>query len=593
MVVPATPAGVGFVQGNYFAVQSSSAPSTMQTVTIPYPVPQQQGGLNVIVIGWRDTKYQVQSVTDTSANTYSVAAPMLSLSGFGRQVIYYAKNIFPGSANSVTVTFTGAAHLPDIRISEYKSLATTTPLDVTHGSTATSGRLSDSGFATTTNAYDVLVGANLVDSSIQTTAAGANYTSQVITTPRADIYEDRLVTAIGSYNATAPTNKSGNWIAQMVAFKEAPNQAPVVNAGPNQTITLPTNTVTLNGTATDDGLPTNTLTISWSQVSGPGTVTFSNPNTAITQATFPGVGTYVLQLTANDSQLNSSATTRVTVNPHVVAVSLRLNPTVAGPDVVGTSQTLTASVTQAGTALSGVSLRFTVTGPNAITGSATTDATGAAKFTYAGSLSGNDTVQASYAGQNSNTASVSWLIPAQPASTSPVYCRFFSSGFRPIEFNTAPTVTPVFTQTFPSINFNPAPGLIPGQPADINQGTRPFTDVVTDSNGNFAGSIVAQGDGYQAGGYPLIEFQMVCTGTLTIKSAGPVTFHITDDDGMFFGVGGGATLPTNSTNPMINPPASGLTPFSGFPVMGSYNSRTLNRSGRLHHQLSGSGKLSV
>ncbi len=110
-------------------------------------------------------------------------------------------------------------------------------------------------------------------------------------------------------------NKSGSWIAQMVAFKEAPNQAPVVNAGPNQTITLPMNTVTLNGTVTDDGLPNNTLTISWSQVSGPTGVTFSSPNTAVTQATFPGAGTYVLQLTANDSQLSTSATVTVTVNP--------------------------------------------------------------------------------------------------------------------------------------------------------------------------------------------------------------------------------------------------------------------------------------
>jgi len=33
------------------------------------------------------------------------------------------------------------------------------------------------------------------------------------------------------------------------------NQPPVVNPCPNQTIALPTDTVTLNGSATDDGLP--------------------------------------------------------------------------------------------------------------------------------------------------------------------------------------------------------------------------------------------------------------------------------------------------------------------------------------------------
>ena len=35
------------------------------------------------------------------------------------------------------------------------------------------------------------------------------------------------------------------------------------------------NAAALNGTVTDDGLPNNTLTITWSKVSGPGTVTFS------------------------------------------------------------------------------------------------------------------------------------------------------------------------------------------------------------------------------------------------------------------------------------------------------------------------------
>ena len=35
------------------------------------------------------------------------------------------------------------------------------------------------------------------------------------------------------------------------------NQPPVVNPGPNQTIPLPTDTVTSNGSATDDGLLTS------------------------------------------------------------------------------------------------------------------------------------------------------------------------------------------------------------------------------------------------------------------------------------------------------------------------------------------------
>jgi len=94
-----------------------------------------------------------------------------------------------------------------------------------------------------------------------------------------------------------------------------PNSAPVVNAGADQTITLPS-TASLSGTATDDGLPSPpaTLTRTWSKVSGPGTVTFANPNAAATTATFSTSGTYVLRLTASDSVLSSSDDLTVTVN---------------------------------------------------------------------------------------------------------------------------------------------------------------------------------------------------------------------------------------------------------------------------------------
>lgn len=90
----------------------------------------------------------------------------------------------------------------------------------------------------------------------------------------------------------------------------AANQPPAVSAGPSQTITLPVNTATLNGAASDDGLPLGgSLTVTWTQVSGPAGVTFATPNAAVTSATFPGVGTYVLQLAASDSQLTRTSTT--------------------------------------------------------------------------------------------------------------------------------------------------------------------------------------------------------------------------------------------------------------------------------------------
>jgi RHS repeat-associated protein len=91
------------------------------------------------------------------------------------------------------------------------------------------------------------------------------------------------------------------------------NQPPTVNAGPDQTITLPAQ-ASLSGTVSDDGLPANsTVSVVWSKVSGPGTVTFSNPALTATSAAFSTAGTYVLRLTATDSQLTAADDLVVTV----------------------------------------------------------------------------------------------------------------------------------------------------------------------------------------------------------------------------------------------------------------------------------------
>jgi RHS repeat-associated protein/uncharacterized repeat protein (TIGR01451 family) len=102
------------------------------------------------------------------------------------------------------------------------------------------------------------------------------------------------------------------------------NQAPVVSAGPDREITLP-NGATLAGTATDDGLPIgSSLNVSWSKVSGPGDVAFASATAATTTASFSAAGTYVLRLSANDSQLASSDDVSVVVNPAQPAPTVQI-----------------------------------------------------------------------------------------------------------------------------------------------------------------------------------------------------------------------------------------------------------------------------
>ncbi len=127
------------------------------------------------------------------------------------------------------------------------------------------------------------------------------------------------------------------------------NQAPVVNAGPDQTITLPSS-ANLNGTVTDDGLPNppGTVTTTWSEVSGPGAATFGNASAVDTTASFSAAGTYVLKLEASDSLLSSSDTATITVNP----ASQNQPPTVnAGPDqtvILPNSATLSGTASDDG-----------------------------------------------------------------------------------------------------------------------------------------------------------------------------------------------------------------------------------------------------
>ncbi len=94
------------------------------------------------------------------------------------------------------------------------------------------------------------------------------------------------------------------------------NQAPIANAGANIVITLPVNSTTLNGTATDaDGTIAG---YAWTRVSGPATYTFGTAGAATTTLTGLVQGTYVFRLTVTD---NSGATATDDVNVTVNAAA--------------------------------------------------------------------------------------------------------------------------------------------------------------------------------------------------------------------------------------------------------------------------------
>ena len=107
-----------------------------------------------------------------------------------------------------------------------------------------------------------------------------------------------------------------DWITVTVANSQTvPNQPPVANTNANITITLPTNTATLNGSTSTDADGTID-SYQWSQVNGPNTATIANANQAVANVSNLVEGLYTFRLTVTDDDNATNAKTMtVTVNP--------------------------------------------------------------------------------------------------------------------------------------------------------------------------------------------------------------------------------------------------------------------------------------
>ena len=154
------------------------------------------------------------------------------------------------------------------------------------------------------------------------TFGNANAASTTVTFSQSGTYVLTLTGTDGELSASDTMTVTATGVS---------NQPPVVNAGPDQALTFPTATATLAGTASDDGIP-SPLTTQWTKVSGPGTVTFGNAAAPATTATFSLLGTYVLQLTANDGALSVSDAVTITIDS---------NPPNKGVDFAGTNAFVT------------------------------------------------------------------------------------------------------------------------------------------------------------------------------------------------------------------------------------------------------------
>ena len=285
--------GPTFVQ-----VKSATPQTAAGSVAVTYSLAQTAGNLNVVVVGWNDTTSTVSTVSDSLGNNYVLAIGPTTGTGL-RQSIYYAAGI-KGGSNTVTVRFNQAAAYVDVRTLEYSGIDPARPLDGKAGA-AGSGTTASSGTATTTSANDLIFGAGMTTAHFS--GAGTGFVSRIITSPDADIAEDRTVSATGSYSATAP-NSSGNWVMQMVAFRASgsgggsSNPAPKVSAiSPNNGTASGGTSVTITGTGFQSGA---SVTLGGTAATGV-TVVSSTSITAKTPAHAAGAADVVVKNTDNQA----------------------------------------------------------------------------------------------------------------------------------------------------------------------------------------------------------------------------------------------------------------------------------------------------
>lgn len=208
------------------------------------------------------------------------------------------------AGTNVGIAYSGLA--PDIGYVEYTGGDSTPPTvlssNPSYGSTGVSTTVQPTitfsealnpATVTTTN-VQLKQGATVIPITV-------GYSANVVT-----ISPVSLLSSTTTYTISASTSiqdVAGNPMAALFSSifttSTPPNILPTANAGANQSITLPTNSVTLIGSGSDvDGTIVSYL---WTRISGPNVPTITSPSSATTSVTGLIQGDYVFRLTVTDN----------------------------------------------------------------------------------------------------------------------------------------------------------------------------------------------------------------------------------------------------------------------------------------------------
>lgn len=310
-------------------VLANGTPKTIKDGTFPVSVKVNGETFKFIVISpqflnWPSTS-DVQGVIDYAVRNYRVNTNRIYLTGLsmGGGAVWDYAGATSANANRLAaiVPVCGASGPEDERVSVLTNAAL--PIWATHN-----------------QGDDVVPSSNTIGyiDKIKALNLKLNPSSTVNTYPVAK----KTIFPVSSHDAWSTTYSADfkengkniyEWMLQYTRGNStstpSQNQPPVAMAGSDQTITLPTNSVTLSGSGTDpDG---NIANYSWSKISGPNQFSINSGNVNNPTISNLTEGTYTFRLIVTDNRgATASDDINISVNPAPV-VSPTSNAVVAIP----------------------------------------------------------------------------------------------------------------------------------------------------------------------------------------------------------------------------------------------------------------------
>lgn len=166
-------------------------------------------GNALIVFVQNEDSRTVSSVADLAGNTFTPRGT--NSSGTARQAVWTAFPILGSAVNVVTATLSGNATFRRIRVMQYSFAGTCGfhDSDVGIGNSATP---STNNSSPTTNANAVIAACIFIQVVFDNLVAGTDFNLRGTGEGTDTAQEDRVVSSIGTYNASASNDESSNWM---------------------------------------------------------------------------------------------------------------------------------------------------------------------------------------------------------------------------------------------------------------------------------------------------------------------------------------------------------------------------------------------